>query len=178
LRASEIVRLKVKHIDRAQNIIRIEQSKGRKDRNVMLSPEMLDLLRQWWRVRTSRHDAGIAVQERWLFPSRKSAGRSLTTRQLNRLFHEATDAAGIRKHVTVHTLRHSFASHLLDDGTDIRKIQVLLGHEKLDTTARYLHVATGTISAVASPLDRLSQPKRKSARKAARKRREEVQPPA
>src|SRR2546430_3506177 len=105
LRASEIVRLKVKHIDKAQNIIRIEQSKGRKDRNVMLSDEMLGLLRQWWKTRPSRYDAGIPLQERWLFPSRKSAGRSITTRQLNRLFHETTDAAGIRKHVTVHTLR-------------------------------------------------------------------------
>jgi integrase len=97
LRASEIVRLKVKHIDSAQNIIRIEQSKGRKDRNVMLSPEMLDLLRQWWKVRPSRYDAGIPLQERWLFPSRKSAGRSITTRHLNRLFHEAADAAGISR---------------------------------------------------------------------------------
>ena len=166
LRASEIVRLKVKHIDSAQNIIRIEQSKGRKDRNVMLPQEMLDLLRQWWKARPSRPDAGILLHERWLFPSRKTAGRPITTRHLNRLFHEAADAAGIRKHVTVHTLRHSFATHLLDGGsTDIRKIQVLLGHEKLDTTARYLHVATGTISAVASPLDRLSQPKRKRPRK-------------
>jgi integrase/recombinase XerD len=177
LRASEIVRLKVKHIDSAQNIIRIEQSKGRKDRNVMLSNEMLDLLRQWWKVRPSRYDAGVPLQERWLFPSRKSAGRSITTRQLNRLFHETTDAAGIRKHVTVHTLRHSFASHLLDNGIDIRKIQVLLGHEKLETTARYLHVATGTISAVASPLDRLSQPKRKRPGKPQNSR-EEAQPPA
>src|SRR5438874_2361261 len=166
LRASEIVRLKVKHIDSAQNIIRIEQSKGRKDRNVMLPDKMPDLLRQWWKARPSRHDAGIPLPERWLFPSRKTAGRPITTRHLNRLFHEAADAAGIRKHVTVHTLRHSFATHLLDGGsTDIRKIQVLLGHEKLDTTARYLHVATGTISAVASPLDRLSQPKRKRPRK-------------
>jgi site-specific recombinase XerD len=177
LRASEVVRLKVKHIDSAQNIIRIEQSNGRKDRNVMLSPDMLDLLRQWWKARRSRHDAGTPVQERWLFPSRKTAGKPITTRHLNRLFHEAADAAGIRKSVTLHALRHSFASHLLDDGTDIRKIQVLLGHEKLDTTARYLHVATGTISAVESPLDRLSQPKRKRSRKA-QKRREEVQPPA
>src|ERR1700681_2098586 len=96
LRASEIVRLKVKHIDRAQNIIRIEQSKGRKDRNVMLSPEMLDLLRQWWKVRSSRHDAGIPPQERWLFPSRKNPGKPMTTRQLSRLFHEAAEAAGIK----------------------------------------------------------------------------------
>src|SRR5438876_6985000 len=135
LRASEIVRLKVKHIDSAQNIIRIEQSKGRKDRNVMLSPELLDLLWQWWKARPSRYDAGIPAQERWLFPSRKTAGRPMTTRHLNRLFHETADAAGIRKHVTVHTLRHSFATHLLEQDTNLRKIQLLLGHEKLETTA-------------------------------------------
>src|SRR5207248_10742097 len=153
LRASEIVRLKVKHIDSAQNIIRIEQSKGRKDRNVMLPQEMLDLLRQWWKARPSRHDAGQPLQERWLFPSRKSAGRPITTRHLNRLFHEAADAAGIRKSVTVHTLRHSFATHLLERGTDIRIIQALLGHDKLETTARYTRVATGMIANVTSPLD-------------------------
>src|SRR5438309_8174859 len=89
LRASEIVRLKVKHIDSAQNIIRIEQSKGRKDRNVMLSPEMHDLLRQWWKVRPLRFDAGISPQERCLFPSRKKPGKPMTTRQLSRLFHAA-----------------------------------------------------------------------------------------
>ena len=126
LRASEVVHLKVKHIDSAQNIIRIEQSKGRKDRNVMLSPELLALLRQWWKARRSRHDAGIPPQERWLFPSRKSAGKPLTTRHFNRLFHEAADAAGIKKGVTLHTLRHSFATHLLDDDTHIRKIQVVM----------------------------------------------------
>ena len=161
LRASEIVRLKVKHIDSAQKIIRIEQSKGRKDRNVMLSPEMLDLLRQWWKVRSSRYDAGIPVQERWLFPSRKTAGRPMTTRQLNRLFHEAADAAGIKKGVTLHALRHSFATHLLERGTDIRKIQALLGHDKLDTTARYTRVATGMIANIESPLDLLAQPRKK-----------------
>jgi site-specific recombinase XerD len=177
LRASEIVRLKVKHIDRAQNIIRIEQSKGRKDRNVMLSDEMLGLLRQWWKTRPSRYDAGIPLQERWLFPSRKSAGRPMTTRQLNRLFHEAAEAAGIKKGVTPHTLRHSFATHLLEQDTNLRKIQLLLGHEKLETTARYLHVATGMISAVESPLDRLARPKHKRPRKA-EKNRKEVQPPA
>jgi site-specific recombinase XerD len=164
LRAGEVVRLKVKHIDSAQAIIRIEQSKGRKDRNVMLSPETLALLRQWWKARSSRYDAGTPVPERWLFPSRKSAGGPLTTRHLNRLFHDAADAAGIRKSVSLHALRHSFATHLLDNGTDIRKIQALLGHKKLETTARYVHVATGMISAVESPLDRLSQPKRKKPR--------------
>jgi site-specific recombinase XerD len=100
----------------------------------------------------------------------------MTTRHLNRLFHEAADAAGIKKGVTLHALRHSFASHLLDNGIDIRKIQVLLGHEKLETTARYLHVATGTISAVESPLDRLSQPKRKRPGKPQSSR--EAKPPA
>jgi integrase/recombinase XerD len=170
------VRLKVKHIDRAQNIIRIEQSKGRKDRNVMLSDEMLGLLRQWWKARRSRYDTGTPVQERWLFPSRKSVDKPLTTRHLNRLFHEAADAAGIKKGVTLHTLRHSFATHLLENDTHIRKIQALLGHKKLETTARYLHVATGMISAVESPLDRLARPKHKRSRKA-EKSRNEVQPP-
>jgi integrase/recombinase XerD len=171
LRAGEVVRLKVKHIDRAQNIIRVEQSKGRKDRNVMLSAEMLDLLRQWWKVRPSRHDAGTPMEERWLFPGAKR-GQTMSTRQLNRLFHEAADAAGIRKGVTLHALRHSFATHLLEHGTDIRKIQAVLGHDKLDTTARYTRVATGMIAGIESPLDLLSQPRKKP-----RKRRKE-QPPA
>ena len=162
LRAGEVVRLKVKHIDNAQRIIRIEQSKGRKDRNVMLSPEMLDLLRKWWKVRPSRYDAGLSVQERWLFPSRKTPGKPMTTRHLNRIFHETTEAAGIRKNVTLHALRHSFATHLLERGTDIRFIQALLGHDKLETTARYTKVATGMIANIKSPLDMLSQPVKKA----------------
>jgi site-specific recombinase XerD len=163
LRASEVVRLKVKHIDSAQKIIRIEQAKGRKDRNVMLSPETIDLLRQWWKARPSREEAGSPVGERWLFPSRKSdnGSRPITTRQLSRLFHEATDAAGIRKKVSLHALRHSFATHLLERGTDIRIIQALLGHAKLDATARYTRVATGMIAAIESPLDMLSQSRKK-----------------
>jgi integrase/recombinase XerD len=156
LRAGEVVRLKVKHIDRAQNIIRIEQSKGRKDRNVMLSPETLDLLRQWWKVRRG-FDATTPLQERWLFPGNRS-GKPMTTRQLNRLFHKAADAAGIKKGVTLHALRHSFATHLLERGTDIRVIQALLGHDKLDTTARYARVATAMIAGIESPLDLLSRP--------------------
>ncbi len=168
LRAGEVVRLKVKHIDGAQKIIRVEQSKGRKDRHVMLSPETIDLLRQWWKARPSRHDAQTLLQERWLFPGR-TAGKPMTTRQLSRLFHEAADAAGIKKNVTLHALRHSFATHLLERGTDIRIIQALLGHDKLDTTARYTRVATGLIAAVKSPLDLLSQP---------RKKRKNDQPPA
>ncbi|HKD27982.1 MAG TPA: tyrosine-type recombinase/integrase [Xanthobacteraceae bacterium] len=169
LRASEVVRLKVKHIDSAQKIIRVEQSKGRKDRNVMLSPETLDLLRQWWKARRD-HDATTPLQERWLFPGRR-LGKPMTTRQLSRLFHEAADAAGIKKGVTLHALRHSFATHLLERGTDIRIIQALLGHDKLDTTARYTRVATGMIANVESPLDLLSQ-----SRKKPRKHREDPPP--
>jgi len=160
LRASEVVRLRVKHIDSAQKIIRVEQSKGRKDRNVMLSPETLGLLRQWWKARRSRCDAATPVAERWLFPGNRR-GKPMTTRQLSRLFHETADAAGIKKAVTLHALRHSFATHLLERGTDIRIIQALLGHDKLETTARYTRVATGMIAGVESPLDLLSQPRKK-----------------
>ncbi|MFL6798020.1 MAG: tyrosine-type recombinase/integrase [Xanthobacteraceae bacterium] len=127
LRAGEVVWLKVKHIDSAQKIIRIEQSKGGKDRNVMLSPEMLDLLRQWWKARPSRYDGDMPVQERWLFPASKgrTIGKPITTRHLSRLFHEAANGAGIKKSVTLHALRHSFATHLLERGTDFRIIQAL-----------------------------------------------------
>ena len=170
LRAGEVIRLKVKHIDSAQRIIRIEQSKGRKDRNVMLSPDMLDLLRQWWKARVG-FDITTPVLERWLFPGRRP-GKPMTTRQLSRLFHEATSDAGIKKSVTLHALRHSFATHLLERGTDIRVIQALLGHNKLDTTARYTRVATGMIASIESPLDLLSKPCKKP-----RKHREE-RPPA
>jgi site-specific recombinase XerD len=156
LRAGEVVTLRVKHIDSAQNIIRVEQSKGQKDRLVMLSPDTLAMLREWWKVRPNRWDAGVASQERLLFPGRKP-GEPLTTRQLNRLFHDTADAAGIKKAVNLHSLRHSFATHLFDRGVDIRTIQALLGHSKLETTARYTRVATGMISAVVSPLDALSQ---------------------
>ena len=159
LRAGEVVRLKVKHIDSAQKIIPIEQSKGRKDRNVMLSSKTLDLLRQWWKARPSWQDR--EAPGRTLAVSGRRGGKPMTTRQLNRLFHEAADAAGIRKGVTLHALRHSFATHLLEDGIDIRFIQALLGHDKLDTTARYTRVATGMIAAIESPLDRLSQPRKR-----------------
>jgi site-specific recombinase XerD len=161
LRASEAVRLKVGDIDTAQGIIRVVQAKGRKDRHVMLSPEMLELLRQWWKVRLSFHDRSVPIEDRWLFPGRKR-NQPMTTRQLNRLFHEAAEAANIKKPVTLHTLRHSFATHLLERGTDIRVIQTLLGHDKLDTTARYARVATAMISAVESPLDQLSGTRKRS----------------
>ena len=179
LRASEVVRLKVKHIDSAQKIIRIEQSKGRKDRNVMLSPEMIDLLRQWWKVRRGYDAHTTPLQERWLFPGSKP-GQPMSTRQLNRLFHEAADGAGIRKRVCLHTLRHSFATHLLERGADIRIIQALLGHDKLDTTARYTRVATGMIARIESPLDLLSQSRKKPKKNPGKKpdTGENDQPPA
>ncbi len=160
LRAGEVVRLRVGDIDSAQNIIRIVQSKGRKDRNVMLPADILEMLRQWWTERPTRQDGGVAKEHRWLFPGYKP-GRPLSTRQFSRLFHETADKAGITKPVSLHTLRHSFATHLLERGVDIRVIQALLGHAKLGTTARYARVAVGMIAAVASPLDDLGTRRRK-----------------
>jgi site-specific recombinase XerD len=154
LRIGEVVRLRAGDIDSEQNIIRIVQSKGRKDRHVMLPSEVLALLRQWWVKRSRKYDAGVPKAERYLFPSRETA--HISTRQFNRLFHQAAKAAGIGKRVTPHTLRHSFATHLLEHGTDIRLIQALLGHAELKTTAHYASVATGMIAAVQSPLDQLS----------------------
>src|SRR5262249_22644800 len=163
LRAGEVVRLRAGDIDSEQMIIRVVQSKGLKDRHVMLPAEVLDRLRQWWKARPTVYDAGLPEQ-RWLFPGR-SKPRPLTTRQFARLFKQAVKAAGLRKTLSLHTLRHSFATHLLERGTDIRLIQALLGHEKLETTARYTRVATGMISKIESPLDGLSVPRRKRARR-------------
>ena len=162
LRAGEVVRLKVGDIDSAQQIIRIVQSKGRKDRNVMLPTDILDLLRAWWKERPIAQDKGIAGPERVLFPGYR--GTHLSARQISRLFKEAAKEAGITKPVTLHTLRHSFATHLLERGVDIRVIQALLGHSKLTTTARYASVATGMIAAVDSPLDDLTQSRSKKNR--------------
>jgi site-specific recombinase XerD len=145
LRASEVISLKVGDIDSTRMVIRVEQGKGRKDRYVMLSPYLLELLRAWWREARPRG---------WLFPGRDPV-QPLTTRQLNRACHAAAQMAEIGKPVSLHTLRHSFATHLLEQKTDIRVIQVLLGHKKLDTTALYTKVSTRTIHAVAGPLDRL-----------------------
>jgi site-specific recombinase XerD len=160
LRAGEVVRLRAGDIDSAQNIIRVVQSKGRKDRNVMLPADILEMLRQWWTERPTRRDADLAKERLWLFPGGKP-GQALTTRQFSRLFHETANKAGIRKPVTLHSLRHSFATHLLERGVDIRVIQALLGHDKLETTALYTRVATGMISAVNSPLDDLGARRRK-----------------
>jgi len=146
LRASEVVALKVSDIDSQRMVIRVEQGKGRKDRYVMLSPHLLDLLRVWWK---------LARPQGWLFPGQNRLN-PLTTRQLNRACHAAADKAGISKPVSMHTLRHSFATHLLEQNIDIRVIQVLLGHAKLDTTALYTRVATKTIQQVMSPLDRIT----------------------
>jgi len=154
LRAGEIVRLKDGDIDSAQMIIRIVQGKGRKDRHVMLPPELLSSLREWWKVRPTRFDAGVPAGERWLFPGRRQ-GLHLTYRQLSRIFDESAAAAGITKRISLRSLRHSFATDLLEKGIDIRYIQAVLGHSKLDTTARYTRVATGRIAAIESPLARL-----------------------
>jgi site-specific recombinase XerD len=146
LRAAEVVSLKVCDIDSKRMIVRVEQGKGHKDRNVMLSPSLLDLLRAWWRVARPRG---------WLFPGRNPV-QPMTTRQLNRACHAAAEAAGIEKNVSPHTLRHSFATHLLEQNTDIRVIQVLLGHAKLENTALYARVATKTIQQVMSPLEHIA----------------------
>ena len=146
LRVSEVVALKVSDIDSERLLLRIEQGKGRKDRFAMLSPKLLELLRDWYRI------ARPAV---WLFPGRDPM-LPLTTRQFARAVHAAANMAEIKKRCTPHTLRHSFATHLLEQKTDVRLIQVLLGHAKLDTTMLYTQVATNVIRAVMSPLDRLT----------------------
>jgi integrase/recombinase XerD len=146
LRVAEVASLKVSDIDSKRMLLRVEQGKRRKDRYAMLSPKMLELLRHWWLIERPKV---------WLFPGRDPI-KPLSTRQLNRAVHEAASKAGISKRVSPHTLRHSFATHLLEEHVDIRVIQVLLGHAKLETTAIYAQVATRTISAVTSPLDRLT----------------------
>ena len=146
LRANEVVSLKVSDIDSKRMIIRVEQGKGGKDRYVMLSPHLLNLLRTWWKM---------ARPQGWLFPGRDPA-QPLTTRQLNRACHAAAQMAAINKRVSLHTLRHSFATHLLEQKVDVRIVQVLLGHSKLDTTALYTHVATKTIGEVMSPLEHIA----------------------
>ncbi len=146
LRVSEVVGLKVSDIDSERMMLRVEQGKGRKDRHAMLSPVLLELLRDWYR---------IARPQGWPFPGPKPAS-PMTTRHLTRACHAAAHMAEIAKRVTPHTLRHSFATHLLEQNIDIRVIQVLLGHAKLETTALYTRVATNTIREVMSPLDRLT----------------------
>src|SRR6188508_2589834 len=153
LRVSEVVALKVGDIDSERMLLRVERGKGRKDRHAMLSPQLLELLRAWWRDGRRR---SLLLPGGWLFPGRNPV-EPLSARQLGRVVRAAAQAARITKRVSPHTLRHSFATHLLEQGVDIRVIQTLLGHAKLDTTALYTRVANSTIRAVTSPLDRLAQ---------------------
>ena len=154
LRASEVIALKVGDVDSKRMTLRVEQGKGRKDRYAMLSPVLLERLRVWWRV---AHAKGKILPGGWLFPGLDPMD-PLSTRQLNRAIHVAAEAAQIDKRVSMHTLRHSFATHLLEQKVDIRVIQVLLGHKKLETTSMYTHVATQLLREVVGPLDRLPAP--------------------
>ena len=145
LRASEVASLKVADIDSSRMVIRVEQGKGGRDRYVMLSSQLLDILRAYWRLARPPH---------WLFP-RHDGEHPIHPATLNAACHSACAGAGLGKRVTVHTLRHSFATHLLESGTNIRIIQALLGHRNVNTTARYAQVATSTIRGTPSPLDHL-----------------------
>ncbi|MDE2397077.1 MAG: site-specific integrase [Burkholderiales bacterium] len=151
LRASEVCRLKVGDVDSQRMALRVEQGKGAKDRYAMLSPVVLRRLRAWWRI---GHAQGKILPGGWLFPGLDPMD-PVTARQLNRAVHDAAAAAGINKRVTTHTLRHSFATHLLERKVDIRVIQVLLGHKKLETTSIYAHVATDLLREVIGPLEEL-----------------------
>ncbi len=146
LRGGEVVMLRVCDIDSKRMLIRVEQGKGRKDRHGILSPQLLAILRAWWMQCRSKG---------WLFPGQDPL-LPMTVRQLNRACHQAADAAGLGTWISPRTLRHSFATHLMEAGVDVRIIQVLLGHAKLDTTARYTHVATNILRTIESPLDRLT----------------------
>lgn len=146
LRVSEVVHLRSEDIDISRMLIHVRRGKGAKDRYLPLSPVLLEILRGYWKMRPLGE---------WLFPSQKG-GRFITPRTLRRAVRKATNAAGINKPVKVHTLRHSYATHLLESGTDIRTIQKLLGHKRLETTALYTHVTATQIRATTSPLDLLA----------------------
>jgi integrase/recombinase XerD len=152
LRVAEVSTLKVGDIDSERMLIRVERGKGGQYRNAMLPTDLLVLLRQWWQVGRQQ---GVMHRDGWLFPG-QHAMKPISTRQLHRIVVEAAHAADIAKRVGPHTLRHSFATHLLEDGVDIRVIQALLGHAKLENTAFYTKVATRTVRAVISPLDKLA----------------------
>jgi site-specific recombinase XerD len=151
LRVAEVSALKVSDVDSERMLLRVERGKGGQYRNAMLSTDLLALLRQWWK---DGRQQGVMHRDGWLFPG-QHACKPISTRQLYRVVVEAARAAKITKRVGPHTLRHSFATHLLEDGVDIRVIQALLGHAKLENTAFYTKVATRTVRAVTSPLDRL-----------------------
>ena len=151
LRVAEVASLKVGDIDSERMLIQVERGKGGRGRHALLSADLLALLRAWWQQGWRE---GIMRPGGWLFPGQDPA-KPITTRQLSRVVEAAAAAAGLTKHVSLHTLRHSFATHLLKDGVDIRAIQVLLGHAKLDNTALYARVATKTVCTVTSPLDKI-----------------------
>jgi site-specific recombinase XerD len=151
LRVSEVVALKVSDVDGQRMTLRVEQGKGRKDRYALLSPVLLQTLRTWW---CFARQQGKVLRGGWLFPGMDPTD-PITTRQLNRAVHLAATAARIDKRVSMHTLRHSFATHLLEQKVDIRVIQVLLGHKKIETTVLYTQVATEILREVVSPLETL-----------------------
>jgi integrase/recombinase XerD len=148
LRISEAVRLTVPAIDSDRMVLRVEQGKGKKDRYVMLSAKLLQILRDWWRQQKPKH---------WLFPS-DIPDRHISKHAVGQACQKAHRLSRISKPITPHSLRHAFAVHLLESGTDIRTIQLLLGHRSLATTARYLRIATSKVCATASPLDLLPRP--------------------
>ena len=147
LRISEVTHLKVTDIDSQRMMLRVDQGKGRKDRYVMLSPRLLEVLRDYWK---------ILRPTLWLFPG-DLIGQPITRSAVELACHTAHRASGITKPITPHSLRHAFATHLLESGTDIRTIQLLLGHRSLATTSRYLKVATSSVCATTSPFDCLPQ---------------------
>jgi integrase/recombinase XerD len=151
LRAGEVVHLKTTDIDSKRMMIRVDQGKGKRDRHAMLSPALLHMLRAWWREGRAERKL---MPGGWLFPGLNPVN-PMSTRQLNRAFHAARKTAGIDKKVTLHSLRHAFATHLLENHEDIRVIQVLLGHQKLENTARYSHVASNLLREVKGPLEYL-----------------------
>jgi len=156
LRISETLSLKIGDIDSKRMLIRVEQGKGQKDRYAMLSGRLLEVLRRYWRI----CHPGTGKPEDYLFPSWR-ANRHMSAPSLQTACREAGLRSGLRKRITVHGLRHAFATHLLENGTELRVIQALLGHERVDTTARYTRVAPQVIAATVSPLDRLDESARR-----------------
>jgi site-specific recombinase XerD len=154
LRISEVASLKISDIDSERMTLHVEQGKGRKDRYAMLSPVLLDILRRWWR---EGHANGLLLDGGWLFPGQDPVN-PLSTRQLSRAIRATAASAEIDKRVSMHLLRHSYATHLLEQKVDIRLIQVLLGHHQLETTRLYTQVATDVLHEVTSPLETLSLP--------------------